>query len=127
MRLRQVYVRLRHLTRIVSNMASEQQCRGCGRDVLKWKAGRRLLFSEKSIDIYTLWKNLVVKYETGFGHTTAGFLCRSCFSSYDRFLKHKKEIEENLEKAIAANPKRIRLESEFEDLPCTPVTVRRPI
>ena len=50
----------------------------------------------------------------GSENPSGGYLCRKCFSTYDRFLALQKSIKENLSNAMdkipSCAPKRLRLE-----------------
>ena len=83
-------------------------CYGCGSDIEK-NYDRRLLDVPKSKHVLSLWKSLVDV------SVVPGFMCRGCFSTYERYIALKEKIEANLAKAIdkipSGQPKRMRLQS----------------
>ncbi len=86
-----------------------EYCYGCGIDVTEKKTERRLLCTSKSLPVLTLWKSFL-------DNLGDGYMCRNCFSAYERYINLQKKIEEKLHKALEkinditpGTPKRLRL------------------
>ena len=88
-------------------------CYGCGIDVTEERTERRLLCTSKSLPVLTLWKSFL----DNLGDSPVGYMCRNCFSAYERYINLQKNIEEKLHKALEkiyniitpGTPKRLRL------------------
>ena len=93
-------------------------CHGCGVDVTGGKNERRLLSTSKSEHVLKVWKALLGSLDLDLGDEPLGYMCRSCFSAYERLMSLQNNIGEKLNKAIelqyspqGGSSKRIRLET----------------
>ena len=77
-------------------------CCGCGNDVTEKRNKRRLLSSAKSQHVLSVWNGFLDKFSVSLGELSPGYLCRSCFSTYERYINLQRSIEENLENALEA-------------------------
>ena len=95
-------------------MSQCDRCCGCGNDVTDKKTNRRLLRSSKSQHVFSLWKAFVTHLDHSC-NLGEGFeyMCRSCFSAFERYADLQKKIENNLVKYFdeqSTTPKRIKLD-----------------
>ncbi len=92
-------------------------CFGCGNDITNKRNERRLLSTGKSQHVLSLWKAFVAHLDYSDSEAGDGYICRSCFSAYERYIALQNKIESNLIKyfdkfdAGQATPKRIKLDT----------------
>lgn len=92
-------------------------CYGCGIDITQDKTRRRLNTTKSKL-VLTCWKAFVTKLNADTSTISlSGFICRSCFSTYERYISIQNKLENNigkfLDKVVVphSSPKRMRIES----------------
>ena len=78
-------------------------CCGCGNDVTEKRNKRRLLSSAKSQHVLSVWNGFLDKFSVSLGELSPGYLCKSCFSTYERYINLQRSIEENLDFTTSSN------------------------
>ena len=93
-------------------------CHGCGIDVSKKTHDRRLLSTAKSQHVLISWKSFLDSLDIDLGDLPVGYMCRTCFFSYERYITLKRNIEDKLDIALdkvnissGGMSKRMRLDS----------------